>query len=102
MEGMIKINFSPCRRYQKTSASLSGSVLTVDGEEFDLSLIEDGATIQHDVIKNCTRTGEDYELTITLGHGYAAPEQTRFPVAQDVADGWFLDYVFDIAPEVLT
>ena len=97
---MIKINLSPVRADVKTEASLSGSILTVDGEAFDLSLIEDGATIQHDIIKNCTRTGEDYELTLSLTHGYPAPEETRFPVAQDAADGWFLNYVFEIEPVV--
>jgi len=97
---MIKINLSPVRADVKTEASLSGLILTVDGEAFDLSLIEDGATIQHSVIQNCTRTGGDYELTITLAHGHTAPEETRFPVAQDAADGWVLDYVFEIEQEV--
>lgn len=97
---MIKINLSPVRADVKTEASLSSLILTVDGEAFDLSLIEDGATIQHSVIQNCTRTGEDYELTIILTHGHTAPEETRFPVAQDAADGWVLDYIFEIEPEV--
>ncbi len=97
---MIKINLSPVRADVKTEASLSGLIITVGGEAFDLSLIEDGATIQHSVIQNCTRTGDDYELTITLAHGYTAPEETRFPVAQDAEDNWVLDYVFEIEPEV--
>ena len=97
---MIKINLSPVRADVKTEASLSGSILTFDGEAFDLSLIEDGATIQHSVIQNCTRTGGDYELTITFAHGHTAPKETRFPVAQDAVDGWVLDYVFEIKPVV--
>ena len=92
---MIKINFSPVRADVKTEASLSGLILTVNGEAFDLSLIEDGATIQHPVIQNCTRTGDHYELALTLTHGNPAPHETRFPEPQTVADGWVLDYVFE-------
>jgi len=97
---MIKINLSPVRADVKTEASLSGSILTVNGVAFDLSAMPDGATVQHPVIQDCTRTGDDYELTITLAHGYTASEETRFPVAQDAVDGWVLDYVFEIEPEV--
>jgi len=54
--------------------------LTVNGLPYDLSLIPDGATVEHPVVQNCTRTGNDYELTLTLPHGAKAPEATRFPV----------------------
>jgi len=78
---MITINLSPqLNDIAPLSASLSGSVLTVDGAPYDLSLIADGATVEHPVVQNCTRTGTDYELTLILPHGANAPEETRFPV----------------------
>lgn len=98
---MIKINLIPVRMETKTEASLSGFVLTINGEDFDLSLIEDGATIKHGVIRSCARAGNDYELAMVLSFGYPAPEETRFPEPQIAADGWVLDYVFEIEPEVL-
>ena len=78
---MITINLSPQRNdIAPLSASLSGYVLTVDGVPYDLSLIADEATVYHPVIQDCTRTGNDYELTLILTHGASAPEETRFPV----------------------
>ena len=99
---MIKINFSPVRADEKTAATLSGSILTVNGEAFDLSLIEDGATVDHPVIKNCTRTGDDYELTLTLNHGPNAPEETRFPEPVEIdIETWELDYIYEPEPEAV-
>lgn len=109
---MIKINFSPVRSDEQTKATLSGLVLTVNNEAFDLSEIPDGVTVQHEVIQNCTRNGDDFELTLTLTHGANAPHETRFPEPVEIycdcelmdgADGlqmpdnydWELDYVFD-------
>ena len=96
---MITLNFSPVRAGEKTAVTISGSLLTVNGEAFELSDIPDGATIQHPVIQNCTRTGDDYELTVTLLHGANAPQETRFPQSVEInTNDWALDYVYE--PEV--
>jgi len=87
---MIKLNFSPVRADEKTQASIDGTVLTVNGEAFDLSDIPDGATVNHPVIQNATRNGDDYELTITLTHGANAPHGTRFPEPVEVYCDWEL------------
>lgn len=93
---MIKINFSPVLAGGKTSASLDGDVLTVNGEAFDLSDIPDGATVNHPIIQNATRNGADVELTITLTHGPNAPYETRFPEPVEIAgDTWGLDYIYE-------
>ena len=98
---MIKINFSPVRLDEQTKAALSGLVLTVNGEAFDLSEIPDGATVEHEVIKSCTRTGDDFELTLTLNHGARAPHETRFPESVEITTSeWELDYSFDEVAEV--
>ena len=62
----------------------------VNGESFDLAEIPDGATVQHPVIQNCTRNGDDYELTITLTHGANAPHETRFPQPVEIYCDWEL------------
>lgn len=94
---MIKLNFNPVRADEKTTASLEGLTLTVNGEAFDLSGIPDGATVQHEVIQNCTRNGDDFELTIALTHGANAPTETRFPQPVEItADTWELGYIYEL------
>ena len=96
---MIKLNFSPVRAGEKTELSVTGSTITVNGESFELSDIPGGSTVQHSVIQNCTRTGDDYELTVTLLHGANAPQETRFPQSVEInTNDWALDYVYE--PEV--
>ena len=98
---MIKINLSPVRSDEQTTASLNGLVLTVNNVDYDLSEIPDGATVNHTVLQNCTRNGDDFELTITLIHGAKAPYETRFPEPVEiVSDNWELEYVFDEIVEV--
>lgn len=93
---MIKINFSPVRSDEQTKATLSGLVLTVNNKAFDLSEIPDGATVNHPVLQNCTRNGDDFELTLTLTHGANAPEETRFPRPVEITSTkWELKYEFD-------
>ena len=89
---MIKLNFSPVRSDEQTKVTLSGLVLTVNDEAFDLSEIPEGATVNHPVIQNCTRTGDNYELTLTLTHGPNAPHDVRFPEPIEVKDEWQLEY----------
>ena len=99
---MIKINFSPVRSDEQTTVALSGLVLTVNNEAFDLSEIPDGATVQHEVIQNCTRNGDDFELTLTLTHGANAPHKTRFPESVEITGSeWELEYVFDELTEAI-
>jgi hypothetical protein len=91
---MITLNFSPVRADTKTTANLTGTVLTVNGQDFDLSLIEDGASGTHEVLQEFSRTGDDYELTLVLTHGANAPYETRFPEQQIINDSWVLEYDF--------
>ena len=53
--------------------------MTVDGEPYDLSEMDDGDKVNHDVLMEAERTGDDYEVTIILRFGANAPESTRFP-----------------------
>ena len=92
---MIKINLNPRFEGDKTEASISGTVLTLNGTDYDLSQLPDGATAQHPELGTVLRNGDDYELTILLTHGFNAPEATRFPAPVMVTGGWTLDYVYD-------
>ena len=96
---MIKLNFSPVRADEKTTLSLDGLVLTVNDETTDLATLPDGATANTDQILTCTRTGGDYELTVTLTHGATAPHETRFPESIEIQDRFVLEYDYN-APEV--
>jgi len=86
---MLKLNISPVRSdEQQPEVSYIAPVLTVDAVDYDLSLLEDGATAVHPMLGTVSRTGDDYECTLKLPHGSNAPEATRFPAPIEVtADG---------------
>lgn len=78
---MLKIKLSPVRSdSEPLTASWLAPVLTVNAVEFDLSELPDGATAEHEVLGTVERSGDDYEVTLTLPHGPDAPYETRFPV----------------------
>tara|TARA_R100000152_G_C6782307_1_gene219811 strand:- start:40540 stop:40941 length:402 start_codon:yes stop_codon:yes gene_type:complete len=82
---MLTINLSPVRSDEpQPKVSYAAPVLTVDGIDYDLSELPDGATAEHPVLGQVSRTGSDYELTLRLPHGPRAPEITRFPVPIEV------------------
>jgi len=98
---MIKINFNPRFDGDKLTAEINDTTLTVNGTDYDLSEIPDGATVDHPVVKNCTRNGNNFELTITLTHGANAPHETRFPTPVEItADTWELNYIYE--PEAVS
>lgn len=88
----MKINLSPIRGYFKTELSVTGSIITLNGEEFDLSLLEDGATAEHEKLGKVSRSVNDYELTVVQLHGKDAPEETRFPEPLNITGDYTHDY----------
>jgi hypothetical protein len=97
---MIKINLSPLFEGDKLTAKINGTTLTVNGTDYELSDLPDGATAEHPILGTVSRNGNDYELTLTLTHGFNAPEDVRFPAPIEVtADAWELDYVYDEVTE---
>lgn len=64
----LTLNLSPVRSDKETTAALAGTVLTVNGTDYDLSELPDGATAQHPELGTVTRNGSEYECTIRLGH----------------------------------
>ena len=67
------------------SASVSGSTVTVQGEEYDLSLLEDGDILPPDAINNeffpepISRVGNTISLTLLMPIRRGAAESARFP-----------------------
>lgn len=99
---MLKINYSPQRNDngQQVMAWLDPQLM-IDGVTYDLSDIPDGAIVEHPVILKGERTGNDYEVTVTLNHGSNAPHGTRFP-EQMVIDtpGDIAVPLYDVEPVV--
>ena len=78
----LKLNLNPVRKdTQPLTASVNGTVLTINGTAYDLILLEDQAIAEHEVLGTVSRDGNSYECTVVLPHGYNAPEETRFPNA---------------------
>ncbi|WP_286806174.1 MULTISPECIES: hypothetical protein [unclassified Marinimicrobium] len=74
-------------------------MLTVNAVDYNLSLLEDGATAQHPVLGTVHRVGNDYECTITLTHGADAPSETRFPAPVTVTENGPIELPPYDAPE---
>lgn len=64
----LTMNLTPKLQSTQTKASLTGTVLTLNGSDYDLSELPDGAVAQHPVLGKVTRNGDEYECTIRLGH----------------------------------
>ncbi len=84
------IYLSPMRRDAPIEVSVSGDILSIDGEAFDFSAIREGETLsQQDagcpwLAGDVTRSGGEIILTLILPHGPNAPAETLFPTAISV------------------
>jgi len=97
----LKLNLSPVRSDEETTASVNGTVLTVNGTDYNLSELPDGATAQHPDLGKVTRNGDEYECTIRLGHGPNALYETRFPeaIVLENHNGPIELPLYDVVPE---
>lgn len=66
----MRINLSPQMRDDSLTVSISGDVLTVNGEAFDFTPLPEGATLPRDAVDSewfsgpVSRTGGQIELTL--------------------------------------
>jgi hypothetical protein len=81
----MKITLSPQRRDDTLQVSKSGDTLTINGVEYDFSVVPDGATLPQDAV-DCAWIASDVEriggvlhLTLILPHGADASYAARFP-----------------------
>lgn len=90
----MKISLSPQRRDDALHVSKSGDALTINGVEYDFSVVPDGALLPQGAVdckwlaSDVERIGGSLHLTLILPHGKAASEAARFPAPLiDPADG---------------
>lgn len=86
----MQIQFTPMRHANRLSLSKTGDTLTVNGEDFDLSGIPDGATLPRAAVacdwlaSDIARVDGVLHLTLILPHGMSAPDETLFPASVTV------------------
>lgn len=97
----LTIRLSPIDGAQETTASVHGTVLTVNGTKYNLSELPDGAIAKHPKLGKVTRSGDEYECSIHLGHRYSAPYETRFPepIVLENHNGPIELPLYDVVPE---
>lgn len=81
----MRINLVPQCCSDTLSVSKSGDVLTINGEQFDFSLLPEGATVPAGsvpckwVLGDVERFDGEIVLTLLMPHASAAPRHVRFP-----------------------
>lgn len=90
----MKIILSPQRRDDTLEVVKNGDVLTVNGEEFDFSLIADGDTLPREAIDSIwfagpvDRIGGELILTLLFPNPWNYSQEQAFPVPlENVLDG---------------
>lgn len=100
----MKIKFSPQRNDNVLRLEVNGEVITINSEEFDLSVIPEGATLPSSAISSnfftgdVSRTDGILELEILLPHVYNPPHAIAFPEPIEVTSGVVIDTVAGIYP----
>ena len=89
----MQISFSPIRADGALSVSVSGDVLTVNGQRLDLGALHEGGRLPAAAIPSAafasdvTRHGGALHLTLILPHSADAPEAVLFPETVTLSDG---------------
>lgn len=90
----MKIYLSPQRRDDVLEVVKTGDILTVNGEDFDLSPIGEGDLLPQDAVSSpwfagdITRTNGELEVTLLLPNPWNYSPEQAFPVPLiDVPDG---------------
>lgn len=88
------ISFSPIRDDEwSLEASVTGDVITINGEAFDFSSLPDGATIPEGTVPTdfivgpVERADGELRLTLLLPHGPDPKHSVAFPVPVTVTSG---------------
>ncbi|MEX5587063.1 hypothetical protein [Pseudomonas urmiensis] len=100
----MQIALSPVRMDEQVTLVRQGDILYVNGEAFDFSPLQEGATLPWGAVLSdwfpgtVERIDGELHLTIRLPHGPNAPESTRFPVPISITKDGPVDLpVYDIA-----
>lgn len=92
---MVNIKFSPTRSdvMPLLTVSVKGFAITVNGEVFDFSPLQDGDTLNSFAIDSdyfvgdTTVTGADLNVTLAMPYRYTDDESITFPKAVSVRSG---------------
>lgn len=99
------IKLSPQRRDDTLTVVKSGDVLTINGDELDLSAIPDGATVRDAWQLHSFLTGEiqrvngEIEITFILPHGPNPSQSVAFPEPIVNPSDGTIELPFDPQPE---
>jgi hypothetical protein len=100
------IKLSPTRLDIKLSLSRQDDVLTLNGEDLDLSMLPEGATLPQSAVASywiagdITRKDGVLRVPLVMPHGANAPEETRFATSITVQkDGPVALPAYDIHEE---
>lgn len=90
----MRIKLSPVRRDETIAVSLTGDVLTINGQPFDFTQLPEGATLPAEAIDSehfagpVERIDGELHLTLRLPHGPNPSQAVAFPQPITVtADG---------------
>lgn len=101
----MRITLIPARIDEPLMLDREGDVLYINGEIFDFSPLEEGATLPRAAIKSDWFPGEAHRVngklhvSIRLPHGPNAPSSTRFPVPIEVLDDGTVELPLYDSPE---
>lgn len=90
----MRIHFDPFRSDETLEARVEGETLVVNGVAYDLSAVDESASLAHDML-DCPWFSADIrrrdgmlEVRLRLPHGAGAPDAVRFPAPVTMqADG---------------
>ena len=100
----MHITLSPVRLDETLTASLSGDVLTINGEAFDFGPLPEGATLPADAIESehfigpVSRIAGELHLTLRLPHGPNPSQAVAFPEPLTVLEDGPIPLPFDPEP----
>ena len=88
------ITLAAIRMDGKLTLSAAGDVLTINGEDLDLSALGDGEALEggavdHPLVSSVDsirRVGDMIHITVLLPTGYPAPEAARFAAPIEVTE----------------
>lgn len=89
----MQISLTPVRRDRRLEASVSGDILTLNGEDFDFTPLPEGGLLPRGAINSdwfasdVERIDGEITLTLILPHDATASEETLFPAPLTSADG---------------
>jgi hypothetical protein len=102
----MQLILTPMRRDTHLSLNRQGDVLTLNGEDIDLAMLPDGATLPCDAVASdwiagdITRKDGVLRVPLVLPHGANAPEETRFATSISVQkDGPVALPTYDVQEE---